>query len=98
MPYFDVDILLENVQDWFYTNCHRSCYEDDDSYISDIRYMIADDNDELVESCMDSLVDTYYMDAHEILAHKSEIKEFLIKESEEALRNFSYTCGDEDDE
>ena len=94
----DFDLLEENVQDWFYTNCHRTCYEDDKYYIDDIRYMIANDNDEMVDNCIEDLVDVYYMDEDEVNSRKDDIIELLIKEAQDALDNFSYHLHSVDDE
>jgi hypothetical protein len=90
------DLLSDNVQDWFYTNCSRDSYEDVNDYIDDIRYMIADNNDELVDSCIDDLVDQYRMSCDYVLAHRKRVTKFLIKESQEALDNFSYDYDSND--
>lgn len=95
---FDFDMLEENVQDWFYTNCHRTCYDCDNEYIDDIRSMIANDNDDMVDTCIEDLVDVYYMDEDEVAGHKEDIIELLVKSAQDALDNFSYSYSDDDDE
>ena len=85
-----VTLLSENVQDWFYSNCNRKCYESDSDYIEDIRYMIVNTNDYMVERCMDDLVDVYDMDSDELDDYYTSVVEILIRESQNALDNFHY--------
>ena len=91
-----IESLTENIEDWFYTNCHRTCYDVVDDYIDDIRCMIANNNDDMVDACMYDLVNVYYMDEDEVSSHVDDITDILVKEAQDALDNFSY--GPDDDE
>ena len=89
------ELLTENVQDWFYTNCNRKCYDSDDEYIEDIRYMIVNTNDYMVGQCIDDLTDVYGMDPDEVDDYYTSVVELLIQESQDALDNFHYKHMDE---
>ena len=90
-----IELLKENIIDWFYTNCGRTCYESDDDYIDDIRYMIANKNDKMITDCIDGLVNVYHMNYDYVFDHNRFIIDTLINESQVALDNFSY--GSDDD-
>ena len=56
-----IESLTENIEDWFYSNHKRACYDAVDDYIDDIRCMIANNNDNMVNTCTRDLVSVYRM-------------------------------------
>ena len=86
--------LTENIEDWFYTNCHRSCYDTVDDYIDDIRCMIANNNDDMIDTCLRDLVEVYYMNNIDVNNHIDDVTNILISEAQNALDNFSYRKSD----
>ena len=56
-----IESLTENIEDWFYSNHKRACYDVVDDYIDDIRCMIANNNDNMVNTCTRDLVSVYRM-------------------------------------
>lgn len=92
-----IESLAENVEDWFYSNCRRTCYDAIDDYIDDIRCMIANNNDAMIDDCMRDLVSVYYMDEDEVNSHVNDITDLLVKEAQNALENFSYSYEDNED-
>ncbi len=93
-----IELLTENIQDWFYTNCNYTCYESDDEFIEDIRYMIVNTNDAMVERCIGDLIEVYDMDPDDLEDYHTSVVEILIKESQDALDSFSYHYKDDTDE
>ena len=93
-----IESLTENIEDWFYSNHKRACYDAVDDYIDDIRCMIANNNDNMVNTCMRDLVSVYRMNKSEVNSHVDDINDLLVKEAQNALENFSYdrVDGDED--
>lgn len=93
-----IESLTENIEDWFYSNHKRACYDAVDDYIDDIRCMIANNNDNMVNSCMCDLVSVYRMNKSEVNRHVSDITDLLVKEAQNALENFSYDRVDDDED
>lgn len=93
-----IESLTENIEDWFYSNHKRACYDAVDDYIDDIRCMIANNNDNMVNSCMRDLVSVYRMNKSEVNRHVSDITDLLVKEAQNALENFSYDRVDDDED
>jgi len=91
------ELLIENVQDWFYTNYHRSCYNNDEDYIDDIRTIIAECDSDIVEQCIDDLTDVYFISPGSLIGKFEYITELLVKEAKYSLDNFRYSSMDEDD-
>lgn len=93
-----IESLTENIEDWFYSNHMRSCYDAVDDYIDDIRCMIANNNDNMVNACMRDLVSVYRMNKSEVNRHVSDVTDLLSKEAQNALENFSYDRIDDDED
>ena len=93
-----IESLTENIEDWFYSNHKRAYYDAVDDYIDDIRCMIANNNDNMVNSCMRDLVSVYRMNKSEVNRHVSDITDLLVKEAQNALENFSYDRVDDDED
>ena len=93
-----IESLTENVEDWFYSNHKRACYDAIDDYIDDIRCMIANNNDGMVDDCMRDLVSVYYMNKKEVNSHVNDITDLLVKEAQNALENFTYDRNDDDED
>lgn len=93
-----VESLTENIEDWFYSNHKRACYDAVDDYIDDIRCMIANNNDNMVNACMRDLVSVYRMNKSEVNSHVDDITNLLVKEAQNALENFSYDHVDDDED
>lgn len=93
-----IESLTENIEDWFYSNHKRACYDAVDDYIDDIRCMIANNNDNMVNTCMRDLVSVYRMNKSEVNSHVSGITDLLVKEAQNALENFSYDRIDDDED
>lgn len=93
-----IESLTENVEDWFYSNHKRACYDAIDDYIDDIRCMIANNNDDMVDDCIRDLVSVYYMNKKEVNSHVNDITDLLVKEAQNALENFSYDRVDDDED
>lgn len=93
-----IESLTENVEDWFYSNHKRACYDAVDDYIDDIRCMIANNNDNMVNTCMCDLVSVYCMNKSEVNSHVDDITDLLVKEAQNALENFSYDRVDDDED
>ena len=93
-----IESLTENIEDWFYSNHKRACYDAVDDYIDDIRCMIANNNDNMVNTCMRDLVSVYRMNKSEVNRHVSDITDLLAKEAQNALENFSYDRVDDDED
>lgn len=93
-----IESLTENVEDWFYSNHKRSCYDAIDDYIDDIRCMIANNNNNMVNACMRDLVSVYCMNKSEVNSHVDDITDLLAKEAQNALENFSYDPVDDDED
>lgn len=93
-----IESLAENIEDWFYSNHKRACYDAVDDYIDDIRCMIANNNDNMVNACMRDLVSVYRMNKSEVNSHVSDITDLLVKEAQNALENFSYDRVDDDED
>ena len=93
-----IESLTENIEDWFYSNHKRACYEAVDDYIDDIRCMIANNNDNMVNTCMCDLVSVYRMNKSEVNSHVDDITDLLAKEAQNALENFSYDRIDDDED
>ena len=93
-----IESLTENIEDWFYSNHKRSCYDAVDDYIDDIRCMIANNNDNMVNACMCDLVSVYRMNKSEVNSHVDDITDLLAKEAQNALENFSYDRVDDDED
>lgn len=80
-----IESLTENIEDWFYSNHKRACYDAVDNYIDDIRCMIANNNDNIVNTCMRDLVSVYRMNKSEVNSHVDDITDLLAKEAQNAL-------------
>ena len=80
-----IESLAENIEDWFYSNHKRACYDAVDNYIDDIRCMIANNNDNMVNTCMCDLVSVYRMNKSEVNSHVDDITDLLAKEAQNAL-------------
>lgn len=93
-----IESLTENIEDWFYSNHKRACYDAVDDYIDDIRCMIANNNDNMVNACMRDLVSVYRMNKSEVNSHVDDITDLLVKEAQNALENFSYDRVDDDED
>lgn len=93
-----IESLTENIEDWFYSNHKRALYDAVDDYIDDIRCMIANNNDNMVNTCMRDLVSVYRMNKSEVNRHVSDITDLLVKEAQNALENFSYDHVDDDED
>ena len=93
-----IESLTENIEDWFYSNHKRACYDAVDDYIDDIRCMIANNNDNMVNTCMRDLVSVYRMNKSEVNSHVDDITDLLAKEAQNALENFSYDPVDDDED
>lgn len=93
-----IESLTENIEDWFYSNHKRSCYDAVDDYIDDIRCMIANNNDNMINACMRDLVSVYCMNKSEVNSHVDDITDLLAKEAQNALENFSYDPVDDDED
>ena len=93
-----IESLTENIEDWFYSNHKRACYDAVDDYIDDIRCMIANNNDNMVNACMRDLVSVYRMNKSEVNSHVDDITDLLVKEAQNALENFSYERVDNDED
>ena len=93
-----IESLTENIEDWFYSNHKRVCYDAVDDYIDDIRCMIANNNDNMVNACMRDLVSVYRMNKSEVNSHVDDITDLLSKEAQNALENFSYDRVDDDED
>ena len=93
-----IESLTENIEDWFYSNHKRACYDAVDDYIDDIRCMIANNNDNMVNACMRDLVSVYRMNKSEVNSHVDDITDLLSKEAQNALENFSYDRVDDDED
>lgn len=93
-----IESLTENIEDWFYSNHKRACYDAVDDYIDDIRCMIANNNDNMVNTCMRDLVSVYRMNKSEVNRHASDITDLLAKEAQNSLENFSYDRVDDDED
>lgn len=93
-----IESLTENIEDWFYSNHKRACYDAIDDYIDDIRCMIANNNDNMVNTCMRDLVSVYRMNKSEVNSHVDDITDLLVKEAQNALENFSYDRVDDDED
>ena len=93
-----IESLTENIEDWFYSNHKRACYDAVDDYIDDIRCMIANNNDNMVNACMRDLVSVYRMNKSEVNSHVDDMTDLLVKEAQNALENFSYDRVDEDED
>ena len=93
-----IESLTENIEDWFYSNHKRSCYDAVDDYIDDIRCMIANNNNDMIDDCMCDLVSVYRMNKSEVNSHVDDITDLLVKEAQNALENFSYDRVDDDED
>ena len=93
-----IESLTENIEDWFYSNHKRSCYDAVDDYIDDIRCMIANNNNDMIDDCMCDLVSVYRMNKSEVSSHVDDITDLLVKEAQNALENFSYDRVDDDED
>lgn len=93
-----IESLTENIEDWFYSNHKRACYDAVDDYIDDIRCMIANNNGNMVNACMRDLVSVYRMNKSEVNSHVDDITDLLAKEAQNALENFSYDSVDDDED
>lgn len=93
-----IESLTENIEDWFYSNHKRACYDAVDDYIDDIRCMIANNNDNMVNDCMRDLVSVYRMNKSEVNSHVDDITDLLVNEAQNALENFSYVRVDDDED
>ena len=93
-----IESLTENIEDWFYSNHKRACYDAVDDYIDDIRCMIANNNDNMVNACMRDLVSVYRMNKSEVNSHVDDITDLLVEEAQNALENFSYDRVDDDED
>ena len=93
-----IESLTENIEDWFYSNHKRARYDAVDDYIDDIRCMIANNNDNMVNTCMRDLVSVYRMNKSEVNSHVDDITDLLAKEAQNALENFSYDPVDDDED
>ena len=93
-----IESLTENVEDWFYSNHKRACYDAIDDYIDDIRCMIANNNDGMIDDCMRDLVSVYYMNKKAVNSHVDDITDLLVKEAQNALENFTYDRNDDDED
>ena len=93
-----IESLTENIEDLFYSNHKRTCYDAVDDYIDDIRCMIANNNDNMVNTCMRDLVSVYRMNKSEVNSHVDDITDLLAKEAQNALENFSYDRVDDDED
>ena len=93
-----IESLTENIEDWFYSNHKRACYDAVDDYIDDIRCMIANNNDNMVNACMRDLVSVYRMNKSEVNSHVDDITDILVEEAQNALENFSYDRVDDDED
>lgn len=93
-----IESLTENIEDWFYSNHKRACYDAVDDYIDDIRCMIANNNDNMINACMRDLVSVYRMNKSEVNSHVDDITDLLSKEAQNALENFSYDRVDDDED
>ena len=93
-----IESLTENIEDWFYSNHKRACYDAVDDYIDDIRCTIANNNDNMVNACMRDLVSVYRMNKSEVNSHVDDITDLLSKEAQNALENFSYDRVDDDED
>ena len=93
-----IESLTENIEDWFYSNHKRACYDAVDDYIDDIRCMIANNNDNMVNACMRDLVSVYCMSKSEVNSHVDDITDLLAKEAQNALENFCYDLVDDDED
>ena len=93
-----IESLAENIEDWFYSNHKHACYDAVDDYIDDIRCMIANNNDNMVNACMRDLVSVYRMNKSEVNSHVDDITDLLVKEAQNALENFSYDRNDDDED
>lgn len=93
-----IESLTENIEDWFYSNHKRACYDAVDDYIDDIRCMIANNNDNMINTCMRDLVSVYHMNKSEVNSHVDDITDLLVKEAQNALENFSYDRVDDDED
>lgn len=93
-----IESLTENIEDWFYSNHKRACYDAVDDYIDDIRCMIANNNGNMVNACMCDLVSVYRMNKSEVNSHVDDITDLLAKEAQNALENFSYDRVDDDED
>ena len=93
-----IESLTENVEDWFYSNHKRARYDAVDDYIDDIRCMIANNNDDMIDDCMRDLVSVYRMNKSEVNSHVDDITDLLAKEAQNALENFSYDHVDDDED
>ena len=90
MSSFNYEDLSDSVRDWFYSHCARDCYDCTQSYIDDIRYAIAYNNDPMVSLCMDDLVNTYDMDKDYVDSCYDSVATILAEESQLSLDNFTY--------
>ena len=93
-----IESLTENVEDWFYSNHKRACYDAIDDYIDDIRCMIANNNDGMVDDCIRDLVSVYCMNKKEVNSHVNDITDLLVKEAQNALENFTYDRNDDNED
>ena len=93
-----IESLTENVEDWFYSNHKRACYDAIDDYIDDIRCMIANNNDGMIDDCIRDLVSVYRMNKKEVNSHVNDITDLLVKEAQNALENFTYDRNDDDED
>lgn len=94
---YDIDeILIDNVQDWFYTNYHRSCYDNDEDYIDDIRTIIAECDKDVLGWCLSDLIDVYFMRPNSIIGKIARVTEIIVKEAKYSLNNFQYSSIKED--
>ena len=60
--------------------------------------MIANNNDNMVNTCMRDLVSVYRMNKSEVNSHVDDITDLLAKEAQNALENFSYDRVDDDED
>ena len=60
--------------------------------------MIANNNDNMVNTCMRDLVSVYRMNKSEVNSHVDDITDLLAKEAQNALENFSYDTVDDDED
>lgn len=93
-----IESLTESIEDWFYSNHKRACYDAVDDYIDDTRCMIANNNDNMINTCMRDLVSVYRMNKSEVNSHVDDITDLLAKEAQNALENFSYDRVDDDED
>ena len=60
--------------------------------------MIANNNDNMVNTCMCDLVSVYRMNKKEVNSHVDDITDLLVKEAQNALENFTYDRNDGDED